>query len=191
MATENLERAYRTAREVLANVKPDQYDNTTPCEAWDVRRLLSHIIGGSQWFADSVNEGTAPDFEAAEASDYTQGDPLAAFDDASQAAVAAFAAPGAQEKIVKLPFGDMPASIFMGIAANDIFTHSWDLARATGQSTDLDPEFAAQLNEGARMVIGDDLRGPEGSGAFFGPEQQAPDGASAADAHAAFMGRKV
>jgi uncharacterized protein (TIGR03086 family) len=191
MVTENLERAYRTAREVLVNVKPDQYDAKTPCESWDVRRLLGHLIGGSQWFAESVNSGIAPDPGAAEGADYTRGDVVGAFDEASRAAVEAFAAPGAQEKIVKLPFGDMPASIFMAIATNDVFTHSWDLARATGQSTDLDPEFAAQLNEGARLMIGDDFRGPEGSGAYFGPEQQAPDGASPADAHAAFMGRKV
>ena len=191
MVTENLERAYRTARDVWVNVKADQYDVTTPCESWDVRRLLGHIIGGSQWFADSVNDGVAPDMGAGQDADFTQGDVVAAFDEASQAAVAAFSAPGAQEKIVKLPFGDLPAAIFMAIATNDVFTHSWDLARATGQSTDLDPEFAAQLNEGARMMIGEDFRGPEGSGAFFGPEQQAPAGASAADAHAAFMGRKL
>ncbi len=191
MVTENLERAYGNAREVLANVKPDQYDAPTPCESWDVRRLLGHLIGGSQWFADSVNGGVAPDMEAAEAADYTQGDVLSAFDEASQAAIAAFRSPGAQERIVKLPFGDLPGAIFMAIATNDVFTHTWDLARATGQSTDIDPELAAQLNEGARLMIGDSFRGPEGSGAFFGPERQAPDGASVADAHAAFMGRKV
>ena len=191
MVTENLERAYRTARGVLANVQPDQYDASTPCASWDVRRLLAHIIGGSQWFAESVRSGVAPDMGAGEDDDYTTGDVLAAFDEASQAAVDAFAEPGAQEKIVKLPFGDLPASIFMAIATNDVFTHSWDLARATGQSTDLDPELAEQLNAGARMMIGDDFRGPEGSGAFFGPEQPAPEGASPADAHAAFMGRKV
>src|SRR5688500_7773686 len=191
MVTENLERAHRTAREVLANVKPEHYDRTTPCESWDVRRLLSHLIGGSQWFADSVNAGVAPDIQAAEATDFTHGDLLASFDEASGAAVAAFAAPGAQEKVVKLPFGELPGAIFMSIATNDVFTHSWDLARATGQSTDLDPELATQLHEGARLMIGDDFRGPEGSGAFFRPEQTAPEGASPADVHAAFMGRKV
>lgn len=191
MVTENLERAYRSTREVLANVKPDQYDNPTPCSEWTVRRLLSHIIGGSSWFAASVDAGASPENDTSEDTDFTQGDVLAAFDEASQAAVDAFRAPGAQEKIVQLPFGDLPGAIFMAIATNDVFTHAWDLAKATGQPTDLDPELAAQLNEGARMMIGDAFRGPIGSGALFGPEQQAPDGASVADAHAAFMGRTV
>jgi uncharacterized protein (TIGR03086 family) len=191
MSTENLERAYRTAREVLANVKPDQYDDPTPCASWDVRRLLAHYVGSAYWFAQSVNAGASPEDDTTESTDYTQGDLLAAYDEGRAAAVAAFGAQGAAEKSIKLPFGEMPGAIFMAIATNDVFTHAWDLAKATGQSTDLDPEFAAELAAGARMMISDDFRGPEGSGAPFGPEQPAPAGASEANRHAAFLGRTV
>ena len=64
-----------------------------------------------------------------------------------------------------------------------------DLAQATGQSTDLAPELAAALLEGAKASIPDEFRGPEG--APFGPKQEAPTGATAADELAAFLGRKV
>lgn len=191
MSTENLERAFAVARGVLANVKPDQYDDPTPCASWDVRRLLSHYVGASYWFAASVNAGVSPEGDATEATDYTQGDLLAAYDAGIKAAVEAFGAPGAQERIVKLPFGEMPGAVFMGIATNDVFTHAWDLAKATGQPTDLDPEFAAQLTEAAKLFVVDAIRGPDSSGAPFGPEQPAPAGASAADRHAAFLGRTV
>ena len=191
MSTENLERAFAVARDVLANVKPDQYDDPTPCASWDVRRLIAHYVGASYWFAQCVNTGVSPEDDATESTDYTQGDLLAAYDAGIKAAVGAFGAPGAEEKIVKLPFGDMPGGVFMGIATNDVFTHAWDLAKATGQSTDLDPEFAAQLTEGAKMFVQDAFRGPDGSGAPFGPEQSAPEGAPAADRHAAFLGRVV
>lgn len=191
MTTENLERAFSIARGVLANVTPDQYDLPTPCASWDVRRLLSHYVGASHWFAMCVNAGEAPEDDTTESVDYTQGDLLASYDAGIKASVEAFGAPGAQEKMVKLPFGEMPGGVFMGIATNDVFTHAWDLARATGQSTDLDPEFAAQLTDGARMFVQDAFRGPDGSGAPFGAEQTPPDGASAADRHAAFLGREV
>lgn len=191
MTTENLERAFGIARGVLANVAPDQYDDATPCASWDVRRLISHYVGASHWFAICVNEGAAPADDMTESIDYTQGDLLGSYDEGIRASVAAFGAPDAQEKIIRLPFGELPGAIFMGIATNDVFTHAWDLAKATGQSTDLDPEFAAQLTEGARMLATDELRGPDGSPAPFGPEQQAPPGATAADVHAAFLGRAV
>src|SRR5437016_3788978 len=67
---------------------------------------------------------------------------LASYDDGISQAVAAFGAPGAQEKVITLPFGALPGSVFMGIATTDAFTHGWDLAKATGQSTDIDPELA-------------------------------------------------
>ncbi len=191
MATEGLERAYKTAREVLANVKPEQYEASTPCSSWDVRRLIGHVVGGSHWFALCVNAGAAPDEDASEERDYTKGDLLANFDTASGEALAAFNAPGALDKTVKLPFGELPGAFFMQVATSDVFTHSWDLARATGQSTDLDPEFAGQLLEGVKGFLSDDFRGEEGSGALFGAVQQAPAGATKADELAAFMGRDV
>ena len=99
-------------------------------------------------------------------------------------------APGAQDKVLTLPFGTLPASVFMGIATTDAFTHGWDLAKATGQSTDIDPELAGQLLDGARMFVQPAFRGEDGN-APFGPEQPAPAGASTADQLAAFLGRRL
>jgi len=41
------------------------------------------------------------------------------------------------------------------IAASDQFQHGWDLARATGQAANLDPDVAAKLLEFAQMAIPD------------------------------------
>ena len=43
------------------------------------------------------------------------------------------------ERLVRLPFGELPGAVFLGIAATDTFTHGWDLARATGGDERLDP----------------------------------------------------
>jgi uncharacterized protein (TIGR03086 family) len=78
---------------------------------------------------------------------------------------------------------------FMGLVVNDTFTHGWDLAKATGQSTDLNPELAVGILAQAKMSIPDTFRGPEG--APFGVAADCPDGACAADQLAAFLGRTV
>ena len=93
------------------------------------------------------------------------------------------------EKNVKLPFGEFPGRAFLGLATNDTFTHGWDLAKATGQSTDLAPDLAAALLAGAKQAISPAFRGPEG--APFGTEQEAPAGSTNADKLAAFLGRTV
>ena len=188
MGTEALERAFGVARGVLANVTADQYGNSTPCVSWDVQRLLTHMVASTYWYASSVETGSSPQ-DSGEDKDYTSGDVLATFDAGVKAAVAAFGAPGAEEKTINLPWGPMPAGMFMGIAVQDQFQHAWDLARATGQSSDLDPELATQLIQSASMMP-DQFRGPDGV-APFGAKVDVPDSAPPADRLAGILGREV
>ena len=166
-------------------MKGADLDAPTPCASWTVRDLVNHIVGGAHWFGTTAEsgDGTANPGDQ----DWTAGDIVAAFDAASSRAVAAFGAPGAQEMIMKLPFGEFPGAAFMGLATSDTFTHGWDLAKATGQSTDLDPELAEGLL--ANGQIPDEFRGDEPMP--FGLKQEAPAGATAADRYAAYLGRKA
>ena len=187
MATEGLQQAFATTHAVVAKVTPDQFDATTPCESWDVHALINHIVGGSYFFGSSMAAGKSP--AGAEEVDFTTGDILASYDEGIRLSLEAFGAPGALEKMVELPFGTFPGGAFLGLAMTDTLTHGWDLARATGQNTDLAPELAAELLVGTQVAIGPEIRGPEG--APFGPEQTVGTAASNADQLAAFLGRRV
>jgi uncharacterized protein (TIGR03086 family) len=188
MATENLERAFADTRAIVANVTPDQIGNATPCQSWTVKELLDHIINGPYYSAACVNDGTAPESETM--TEWTPGDMVATLDAGIKEAVAAFSAPGALDKTVQLPFGALPASMWMSLMTTDAFMHGWDLAKATGQPTDIDPEFAGQLLATAKMMVQPAFRGADGV-MPFGAEQSAPAGASNADQLAAFLGRTV
>ena len=96
----------------------------------------------------------------------------------------AFEADGAMEKMLKLPFAELPGSAFVNIATVDTFTHGWDLARATGQPSDLNPELAAQLLAFAQGFLPDSLRGTDGQ-APFGPKVEPAADACPADQLAA------
>lgn len=181
-ATATYERAIATFKQVLANVSEDDLDKQSPCASWKVRDVVQHLVDGGDFFIPAVG-GTAPGIGAAD-------DCVAAFDKTSASILDAFNQPGALEGMVDLPFGKMPGSVLVGVATTDTFTHAWDIAKATGQSTDLDPDFAAELLERAKMTIPDQMRGEDGV-AMFGPKNEAPAGASAADQLAAFLGRKV
>ncbi|MDP9370240.1 MAG: hypothetical protein M3Q03_18535 [Chloroflexota bacterium] len=71
---------------------------------------------------------------------------------------------------------------------NELLIHGWDLARATGQRTDLAPDLAERSLGSWRAWFGDRPRGASG---LFDPEQPVPEGAGAADRLAAFLGRRV
>ena len=185
MSTQTLEQAIATTRAVLVGVSAGQLADSTPCASWKVSELINHIVGGQYFFAAGAT-GEAP---GGESPDFSAGDFVSAFDAGSAACVSAFNGEGVMAKMLTLPFGQMPGAAFAGLAATDTFQHGWDLAKATGQSTDLSPELAAGLLAGAKMAISDGFRGPEG--APFGAATQAPAGASNADELAAFLGRTV
>ena len=190
-----LSRALHSTLAVLTKVQPGQLDGPTPCASWDVRTLISHVTGSARWWAGTVAVSGAGDPAEADyaagdhaAGDYAAGDYAAAYAQSSQIALAAFGADGVLDRTVRLPFGEFPGAVVLGMAATEQFTHGWDLARATGQPTDLDPELATELLGQARLVITDAYRGPDGE-ALFGPARTAPAGASPADQLAAFLGR--
>ncbi len=185
MTTEMLEQAIAVTRGVLANVSRDQLGDATPCAQWKVSDLVNHVVGGQYFF----EAGVLGEPQTEGDSDFADGDFVAAFDTGSQRCLAAFSADGVMDRMLTLPFGQMPGSAFLGLATTDTFTHAWDLARATGQDTDLAPELAAQLLVGARQAIQPAFRSEDG--AVFGMEQSAPPGASNADELAAFLGRTV
>jgi hypothetical protein len=54
------------------------------------------------------------------------------------------------------------------MASADQFVHGWDLAKATGQSSDLDRELAGEFLAFYRQAIVDEYRGPDAV-APFGP----------------------
>lgn len=185
MGTEVLEQAIATTRGVLANVTKQQLSDDTPCARWKVSDLINHLVGGQLFFESSV---TGRELDGGE-TDFSATDFLSAFDEAAERCITAFRGDGVMEKVLTLPFGQMPGSAFMGLAATDTFTHGWDLAKATGQDTDLAPELATKLLAGAKQSIMPTFRSPEGT--VFGPEQTAPAGSNNADQLAAFLGRTV
>jgi len=180
-----LDMAVKSTLAILMKVQPADLEAPTPCASWSVRGLINHFVGTARWWA-GILAGQADDTDA----DYAGGDFVAAYEESIRIAQAAFEADGALDRTVRLPFGEFPGTVVRGMAALDQFAHGWDLARAIGYPTDLDPDLAAQLLDQARMAITDAYRGPDGE-APFGPAAQAPAGAGPADQLAAYLGRPV
>ena len=181
-----LERACRSTAAVLAMVRTTDLDQPTPCASWNVRDVVNHIVGGTGFFAELAEKGAVTD--RGDDTDCTATDFAATFRREAERLVAAFRAPGAMTKPMKLPFAELPGSVCVWIAAGDIFTHGWDLAKATGQPTDLEPDVAARLLAQIEPILPDGMRGPDGEAAF-GPRVEIANSAPAADRLAAFEGR--
>jgi len=175
-----------TTRQAMAAVQADQLQAQSPCQSWDVAGVINHVVDANWHFAARLKGE-----EAAEGQNWAQGDYMAAFDESAAACLEGFQQEGIMDQMVAMGFADMPGQAVMGIAMTDVFTHGWDIAKATGQSTDLAPELAAGILQASRQMIQPEFRGPEDSPSPFGAEQQCADDACAADQLAAFLGRQV
>ncbi len=182
-----MERAFAIATGVLERVQPDQWDAPSPCEGWTVRDVVNHMVGGAKIV--SLELSGRADGENYYVNHLRGRDPVEAYRSAAADAVAVFRAdPGLVERTIPMPWGlasgGTVAVMFMG----DHFVHAWDVAKATGQSTDLDPELTALVREFAVDYVDvGQRRGPE----MFDEERDAPPGATAADRLAAYLGRRV
>ncbi|WP_344941685.1 hypothetical protein [Sphaerisporangium flaviroseum] len=85
-------------------------------------------------------------------------------------------------------YGPAPGWRLVEQVVIEMLVHGWDLATATGRSTDLAPDVAEATLPSVRAIYGDLPRTPGGS---FAPAQEVPEGASAADRLAAYLGRTV
>jgi uncharacterized protein (TIGR03086 family) len=174
------QRAQNVFAGVLANVTADQLAAPTPCSEWTVGDLIEHVVGGNervpQWAGGDEQPPARPD------------DLIQAHRATAAAAQETFARPGALEAMYRLPFGEVPGHRFIGMRTTDVLVHAWDLAAATNQSTDLDPELAQRQLAAARERVRPEFRGP---GRPFGAEQPCSPDRPPADQLAAFLGRKV
>jgi uncharacterized protein (TIGR03086 family) len=174
------QRAQDAFAALLANVGPDQLDAPTPCTEWTIRDLIEHVIGGNEQVVLGAQSPIGPPARP--------DDLLAAHRAAAAAAQQIFAGPDGMTTVFSLPFAALPGQIFVGLRTTDVLTHAWDLAAATGQSTQLDPELATEQLAAVRAFVGAQFRGP---GKPFAEEQPCSSERAPADQLAAFLGRKV
>jgi len=178
------DRALEATTAIVANVDAAQFGAPTPCAEFDVRALLNHMVVGNYRFA-KIACG-----EPAEAvpltGDYVHDDALTSYRESAAAVSEAWRAPGALERTARLPIGDFPGTFALGIHTVEAIVHGWDLAKATGQPTELDPE----LYEVAWRNSKDIDESFRGSGRPFGPVVPAPPGASETDKLMAWLGRR-
>lgn len=165
-------------QDVVENVT--DWDVPTPVGEWTARDLMRHLTQWAQGLITSGADVVWPDGPSVDE------DPAGAF--AHQTGViSAFletpetaATPFTHEHMGTMPLGDVIERFYIP----DVFMHTWDLARATGQDDTLDPETVEGMYQG--MKSQEQMIRASGQ---FGDEQPVRDDASAQERFIAFIGR--
>ena len=91
---EMYERSLARTGTVVAGVDRERFSDPTPCDDWDVEKLLDHIIGGCLTFAGGGSGGPV---DAMQERGFAAKDHVTAYQEAAASALETFRAPGALE----------------------------------------------------------------------------------------------
>jgi uncharacterized protein (TIGR03086 family) len=129
----------------LGRVEADQWSLPTVCPDWTVRDLVNHVVVGSTMSVRLLDGAALDQIMALFGSDALGDDPLETRRQTVAAEREAFAAPGALDRIVHHPAGDIPGAVLLGFRTGDNLLHTWDLARATGGDEVLPDDVVADV----------------------------------------------
>ncbi|MQY20407.1 TIGR03086 family metal-binding protein [Nocardia macrotermitis] len=139
--------------DLLAGVTDTQLDGPTPCDEFDVRTLMRHLIGtGKRGLA--LAEGT--DILAVPPIDDRHD--AATYAEATGRAVELLAGSSRLGEIVTVPWGQVPLAAALWGYISEALTHGWDLAVATGQNSEADPAIVEPTLAAARQFIPAEIR---------------------------------
>lgn len=160
----------------VEGVAADGWDVPTPVQGWSARDVVGHLI---EWLPAVLG------FELG-AIPSVQTDPVAAWRAHRDGVQQLLDDPATHDRMLSNPhFGERPIDeVIAMIYTPDVFLHTWDLARATGQDDRLDPERCA-AGLANSQTIEESMR----SSGQFGPAVPVPDDAPVQDRLIGFIGR--
>jgi len=129
------------------SVGEEHWHDPTPDTEWDVRMLVNHVTVEQLWVPPLVDGSSVDDIGSRFDGDQLGDDPIAAWDAAARASLAAFGASGTLEGTVALSSGEKMTAEYCWEMTTDALIHSWDLARALGADETLDAELADLVYE--------------------------------------------
>jgi uncharacterized protein (TIGR03086 family) len=124
------------------------WEAPAPVTGWTARDVVRHVV---EWFPPFLATGSGIHLPAGPSVD---DDPVAAWQAHCDAVQALLDDPATAERVLSNPhIGQLPLDRAIDqFYTADVFMHTWDLARATGQDDRLDQDFCAQLLAGMERM---------------------------------------
>lgn len=171
----------RQFTERVRSVPAGAWDNASPCEGWTARDIVGHLTEWIPGFFGTHGVRFAP-------VPSVQSDPVAAWETVRAAIAEALADPVLAGQPVETPFSTQSlAETVDMIVTGDVFTHTWDLARATGQDETLDREHLQLMLATVGSMPDEVFR----AGGMFGPPVEVSGDVDDQTRFLAYLGRRA
>ena len=180
------EMASRQFGEKVFAIKDDQWSDSTPCTAWDVRALVNHLVYETAWIPPLLGGRTIAQVGDALDGDLLGDDPKGEWRRRADQASAAVAEEGALDRTVQISRGEVPGGEYVFEVMADLVVHGWDLARAIGSDETIDPQLLEAVYPFYEPIVA--ILKQTGA---FGPDVEPPLGADRQTLLLAMLGRQA
>jgi len=166
--------------DLVRSASPDAWDNPAPVDGWAARDVVGHLV---EWLPGFLQSGAGIELPAGPS---VADDPVGAWQVHVDAVQALLDDPAASERMLSNPHvGDVPLDQAISrFYTGDVFMHTWDLAKATGQPIALDEERCTVMLAGMEPI--DEMLRQSGQ---YGPKVAVPDDADVQTRLMGFIGR--
>jgi uncharacterized protein (TIGR03086 family) len=166
--------------ELVVAAPDDSWDRQSPVAEWRARDVVGHLV---EWLPPFLEAGAGVRLPSGPSA---EDDPVAAWQAHVDAVQSLLDDPSTAQRTLSNPhIGELPLDQAIDrFYTGDVFLHTWDLARATGQDVTLDPERCAQMLAGMEPM--DEVLRKSGQS---GPRVPVPDDAEIQAKLIAFIGR--
>lgn len=171
---------------IVRAIRADQLTAPTPCQEYDVRRLLHHLLyWGPSLEGAARGSVVAPPADPEPELELTGDDWVGSVTGQVDRLATAWSDPAAWEGTTQLGGPpSLPAAIVGGMVLTELVVHGWDLARATGQPPQWDDRVLAFVH---REVAGTAEQGRQLG--VYGPLVRVPGTAPVLDQLLGLTGR--
>lgn len=168
----------------VGQISRDEWNAPTPCQDWNLRTLVNHMVGEDRWTAPLLAGATIEQVGGRFDGDVLGADPLTSAQEATAEADLAVSEAGALDRTVHLSSGDTSAREYVHQLLADHLVHAWDVAVAIESEPRLD---ARAVHEALTWFTRHEQSYRDGG--LIGPRVAVGSGASEQDRLIAAFGR--
>jgi len=161
--------------DLVSGVSDDMLGRPTPCPDYRLGDLIDHVGGLTAAFTNAATKDTAdsqgPSGDASRLGD----DWRTRIPSALSTLAEAWLDPEAWTGMTRAGGVDLPSEVAGIVALDELVLHGWDVARASGQPFDVDPDLLEVVHGFVLQFSGPGQDGPRGG--LFGPAVDVADDA--------------
>jgi len=148
-----LETVLSATRRAAERLTPHDLERPTPCDEFDVRRLLEHVIGWQQVTAACAADHQPPLLDGSPTY-RASSDPVRDLGEAATRLVTNLRA--RTDNTITMPYrGVTPMRVMLDELIAETVIHTWDLAAARGLTIAFDAEIVDVAHDGLTLLLGE------------------------------------